>query len=136
MAYDPEDAVTARALLEDALSWEAEPVLTEAQVDRAFALASSLDDDDVTVLYTAANLNKAAAWGWNIKLGKAVELFKLRSASGATLEEDQVYTHCRDMALAYGTGAISVTGTSTRGGGLRSIGQITSTSADYWETQA
>lgn len=135
MAYDPTDAVTARALLEDALSWEAEPVLTTAQVDRAFALASSLDTDDVTVLYTSANLNKAAAWGWNVKLGKAVELFKLGASGGAEINEDQVYIHCREMAAAYGSGALSVTGESRTGRGMASVGMITTTSKSYWDTQ-
>lgn len=132
MAYDPSDAATARALLEDALAWETAPVLTEEQVDRAFALASSLDDDSNTV-YLTANLNKAAAWGWNVKAAIATADFEtLKAASGATLSRD-LADHCKSMALAYGTGSLSVTGDSTARGGIRSIGLMTSTSADYWE---
>ena len=133
MAYDPEDATTARALLEDALAWETAPALTEAQVDRAFALASSLDDDGVTVLYTSADLNKAAAWGWNVKAAAATaEYEELRAASGATLKRE-LADQCKQMAIAYGTGTLSVTGESTARGGIRSIGLATSTSAEYWD---
>lgn len=132
MAYDPTNAVTARAMLEDAIAPSVEPTLTVAQVDRAFALASSLDTDGVTVLYTAASLNKSAAWAWNTKAAKAAALVDLASGSGASLKESAVYLHCRDMAAAYGTGKMSVTGTSS-GRGIGSIGVITPLSKPYWD---
>lgn len=133
MAYDPEDATAARQMLEDAIAPDQEPTLTEEQVDRAFALASSLDADGVTVLYTASDLNKAAAWAWNTKAAKAAALYDLGGGNGKYLKESSVYVHCRDMAAAYGSGAMSVTGSSVGRSGIGSIGLSTVVSADYWE---
>lgn len=134
MAYDPSDATTARALLEAAIAWETAPELEVEQVDMLFALASSLDEDGNTV-YLSKDLNKAAAKAWNIKAGLASGMYsKLRAASGAELVRDQDYF--LRMAQAYATGAMSVTGESTSRGGINSVGLMTSTSVDYWETQA
>jgi len=133
VAYDPSNAVTARALLEDALALATKPTLTTAQVDRAFALASSLDTNGVTVLYTAANLNRAAAWGWNVKAGLTAAQYDLGGQGGSSLTRSQWHDHCRNMAMLYGAGAMSVTGASTGRSGIGSIGLTTELSRDYWD---
>jgi hypothetical protein len=134
VAFDPTNAATARLLLEDALALATKPTLTTAQVDRAFALASSLDTDGVTVLYTAANLNRSAAWGWNVKSGLVSDKYDLGAGSGVSLTRDQWFQHCMTMAAMYGSGAMSVTGTSTRRSGIGSIALTTEASTPYWES--
>ena len=131
MAYDPTDAVTARALLDAHLALTSTPTLDSATVDLLFAQASS--DDDGATVYTAADINAAISAGWNLKAGLTADQYDLRAASGAQLTRDQWWAHCMAMARAYGTGAMSILGTSTARGGIRSVGLITSTSADYWE---
>ena len=135
MAYDPTDAVTARALLDAALALTSTPTLETATVDLLFGMASS-EDADANTVYLAADLNRSVSLGWNLKAGLTADQYDLRAASGASLTRDQWWAHCMAMANAYGTGAMSVTGTSTGRGGIRSIGQITGISADYWEAQA
>ncbi len=130
--YDPTDAVTARALLEDALSWETNPALDYDQMDRALALAESLDTDGITVLYTAASLNRAAAWGWNIKAGLTSAQYDLGGQGGSNLTRSQWHDHCVGMARMYATGEMSVAGTSTARGGLRSIGVTTVVGNSHW----
>ncbi len=129
MAYTPTNAVTARALLEDALALATKPTLTIAQVDRAFALASSLDVDGVTVLYTAAHLNRSAAWGWNVKAGLTSDQYDLGGAGGSSLTRSQWYAHCREMARLYGSGEMSVTGSHTGRSGIGSIRLV----SDAWD---
>lgn len=132
MAFDPTDAVTARDLLEDALALDAKPTLTAAQVDRAFDLASSLDADGA-VVYLPADLNRAAAWAWNIKSGLTSAQYDLGAGAGVTLDRSQWHAHCRSMAHAYGSGAMSVTGVApARSSGIGSIGLTTEAGADYW----
>lgn len=124
MAYDPKDATTARAMLEDAIALGTTPTLTTAQVDRAFALASSLDTDGVTILYQAKDLNKSAAWCWNMKAGLTSDQYNLGGGSGKTLTRDQWFQHCLTMAQAYGTGVMQVTGDSVKKAGIRALGLV------------
>ena len=133
MAFDPTNAATARLLLEDALALATKPTLSTAQVDRAFALASSLDLDGVTVLYTAANLNRSAAWGWNVKAGLTSAQYDIGGQGGSTLTRDQWFQHCMTMAAMYGSGAMSVTGTSSRRSGIGVIALTTESSTPYWD---
>ena len=133
MAYDPTNAVTARLLLEDALALATKPTLTTAQVDRAFSLASSLDTDGVTVLYTAANLNRSAAWGWNVKAGRTSDQYDIGGQGGSSLTRDQWFQHCTTMAAMYGSGVMSVIGTSTRRSGIGVIALTTEASTPYWD---
>lgn len=135
MSYDSSNAVTARALLEDALALTTKPTLTTAQVNRAFSLASSLDIDGVTVRYTATDLNRAAAWGWNVKAGLTSDQYDLKGGQGKELTRDQWFQHCMTMAARYGSGAMSVTGVSTARGGIGSIALTTETSREYWSSQ-
>ncbi|MDQ3541981.1 MAG: hypothetical protein M3440_14975 [Chloroflexota bacterium] len=130
--YDPTDAVTARALLEDALALGTNPTLSTAQVNRAFALASSLNDGG-EVVYIAAALNRAAAWGWNLKAGMTTAQYDLGGQGGSSLTRSQWHDHCVRMANAYGAGVMSVTGASTGRSGIGSIGLTTELSRDYWE---
>lgn len=125
MAYDPTDAVTARALFEDAIGLGSTPDLTVAQVDTYFGIASSLDDDGLTVVYTPADLNRVAAQVWRVKAGLTADRYDLGAGTGRTLDESQWHRHCRGMAADYAAGAASVTGeaiTSRRGiGSIRMI---------------
>lgn len=109
MAFDPTDAVTARALLEDALALTSNPTLTIAQVDRAFGLASSLNAAG-EVIYISADLDRAAAWGWNIKAGLTSDQYDLGGGSGKTLKRSQWQAACERIASKYGYGVWSVTG--------------------------
>ncbi|MDQ3540651.1 MAG: hypothetical protein M3440_08190 [Chloroflexota bacterium] len=131
--YDPTNAVTARALLEDALALGTSPTLSPVQVNRAFDLASSLDTDGVTVLYTAANLNRSAAWGWNVKAGLTAAQYDIGGQGGSSLTRSQLHDHCKEMARLYGSGVLSVTGASTGRSGIGSIGLSTELSRDYWD---
>ncbi len=133
MAYDPSDDVTARALLEAALALDSTPTLATATVDMVFDLAASLDADEETV-YLASDLNKSAALGWNLKAGLTADAYDIGGGNGKYLTRSQWFEHCKQMAQAYGSGQMSVTGDSTLKGGIRVAGLITSTSADYWET--
>ncbi len=132
MAYDPSNAVTARALLEDALALGTSPTLSSAQVNRAFDLASSLNDVG-EVIYVSAALNRAAAWGWNLKAGMTTDQYDLGGQGGSSLTRSQWHDHCVRMANAYGAGVMSVTGASTGRSGIGSIGLTTELSRDYWE---
>ncbi len=131
MAYDPADAVTARALLEDALALTTKPTLAAAQVTRAFSLASSLNAAG-EVIYISADLNRAAAWGWNIKAGLTSDQYDL-GGGDRKLTRDQWFQHCMTMAAMYSSGAMSVTGTSTRRSGIGSIALTTEASTPYWD---
>ncbi len=126
MAFDPTNAAVARLLLEDALALTTEPTLTTAQVTRAFSLASSLNAAG-EVVYISADLNRAAAWGWNIKSGLTSAQYDLGGGSGKTLTRDQWFQHCMTLAARYASGAMSVTGSSTGRGGIGSIGMVSST---------
>ncbi len=132
MAYDHSDAVTARALLEDALALGTSPTLSPAQVNRAFDLASSLNDVG-EVIYVSAALNRAAAWGWNLKAGMTTNQYDLGGQGGSSLTRSQWHDHCLRMANAYGAGVMSVTGSSTGRSGIGSIGLTTELSRDYWD---
>ncbi len=132
MAYDPTNALTARALLEDALALGTSPSLSPAQVNRAFDLASSLNDVG-EVIYVSAALNRAAAWGWNLKAGMTTNQYDLGGQGGSSLTRSQWHDHCVRMANAYGAGVMSVTGASTGRSGIGSIGLTTELSRDYWE---
>ncbi len=123
MAYSPSDAVTARALLEDALALGTNPTLSTSQVNRAFALASSLNTAG-GVIYVSADLNRAAAWGWNLKAGMTTDLYDLGSQGGSSLTRSQWHDHCVRMANLYGSGAMSVTGASTSRSGIGSIQMV------------
>ncbi len=125
MAYDPTDGVMALELLEDALALTSEPTLTPDQVDRALALAASVDDDGITVIYPADGLNRAAAWGWGIKAGLTADRYDLGGGAGKTLDESQWHAHCKAMQRDYASGAISVVGATTRRRGIGSIRTIT-----------
>jgi len=121
MSYDPTNAATARALLEDAIALTTAPLLVTAQVDRAFALASSLASDGVTIQYLPGDLNKAAAWCWNVKAGMVTDKYDVNPGAGASLRRSQVATECLAMAKAYASGALTVTGTKS---GIRPIGLV------------
>lgn len=123
MAYDPSDAVTARAMLEDAIALATKPTLATAQVDRAFNLASSLDASG-NVVYLSKDLNKAAAWCWNIKAGLVSDQYSLGAGTGVTLTRDQWYQHCLQLAQGYGSGILTVTGDSLRRAGIQTRGMV------------
>jgi hypothetical protein len=116
MAYDPTDAVTARALLERAVQWEDAPALTSAEVDSLMDLAETDGE------YAASDLNGAAATGWGWKAGKVAGDFALSLEGGVKFNRDQVYAHCLGMVDAYLSGRASVIGTPRRRGTIASIG--------------
>ena len=110
MAYDPADAVTARALFEDAIGLGSTPALSPEQVTRYFGLASALDADGVTVVYPAEGLNAAAAAAWDAKANLTADKYELGGGPGRTLKQDQWHDHCLKRAAAYRDGSASVTG--------------------------
>jgi hypothetical protein len=139
MATDPlTDATEARTLLELAVAWDSAPELTDIEVDQLFALASSENDDAETV-YTGIDLNRSASLGWQWKAGKVAGYFTTALPDGMKFNREQVYEHCMTMAANYANGVLSVIGTGLPGArrsGIASVGLMTSTSADYWESQA
>lgn len=129
MAYDPSDAVTARALFEDAIAVTAKPILSVAQVNRGFALASSLTTLGA-VVYLARDLDKAAAWAWGIKAGLAsAEYEKLGGGAGVVLER-KLAAECERKSLAYRDGHLTVAGNATRRSGIGSVALVSSLAAD------
>jgi hypothetical protein len=108
MAFDPHDAVTARALLEDALALTSRPTLSPEQVDRAFGLAETLDEDGESIVYPADALDRAAAWGWGIKAGLTADMYDLGGGPGRTLDRSQWHAHCKSMQRDYASGVLSV----------------------------
>lgn len=116
MAYDPTDATTARHLLEDAIALAKKPALSSAQVDRAFALASSLDDDANTV-YLPGDLNRAAAWAWGVKAGLAADEFDIGGGSGKYLKRGDTKVACLAMKAQFLDGSMAVVPESMRSGG-------------------
>lgn len=107
MAYDASDAVTARALLEDALALTSKPTLAPEQIDRLFVLAETLDADGGSTWPISA-LNGAAARGWMLKAGLTADAYDLSGGNGKSLTESQWHDHCVAMADAYRTGKMSV----------------------------
>ena len=105
MAYDPTDAVTARAFFEDAIGFGSTPSLTEAQVDRYFGLA---EDDGY---YTASSLNMAAAAAWDAKANLTADQYDIGGGPGRTLDRSQWHQFCKARAAEYRAGIASVTGT-------------------------
>ena len=135
--YDPTDAATARLLLEDALALTTKPTLETEQVDRAFGIASSLDTDGVTVIYTAADLDRAAVWGWNVKAGLTSDQYDLGGQGGSKLTRSQWQAACERMADRFNVGRSSVTGETLRSGrGIASITLSTDLSESYLESIA
>lgn len=134
MSYDPTDALTARALFEDAIGLDATPALTTAQVDRYFALASSLDDDGVTIVYRAADLNRAAAAAWDLKANLTADKYDLGGGAGRTLDRSQWHEFCVGRAAAYRNGTASVTGERTVG--RRASGSVQLVGSSYVEPEA
>lgn len=115
MAYNPVDATTAKALLEDAIASDTEPLLTPSQVTRALGLASSLDGDG-NVVYLPAALNRAAAWAWGVKAGMAAALVDVGGGNGVYLKEGSTQDYCLRMQAAYRSGAMSVVSDGIRSG--------------------
>jgi hypothetical protein len=138
MATDPlTDATLARTLLERATAWNSDPVLTTQEVTDLLGLASSVDDDDATV-YAGTDLNRAASLGWQWKAGKVASYMTTALPEGMKFNREQIYEHCMTQSAMYAVGSLSVLGTSLPGQrvGIASVGLMTSTSADYWESQA
>lgn len=125
MAFDPHDAVTARALLEDALALTSRPTLSPEQVDRAFALAETLDQDGETVIYPEDALNRAAAWGWGIKAGLTAEMYDMGGGPGRSIDRSQWHAHCKSMQRDYAYGVLNVVPHLVdRRSGIGSIGLV------------
>lgn len=123
--YDPTDPVTARALLEDALALTSKPTLSPEQVDRAFALASTLGVDGETITYPEEALDRAAAWGWGIKAGLTADRYDLGGGPGRTLTRSQWHAHCKAMQRDYASGVLRVAGAPGRSAGSGTIGLTT-----------
>ena len=109
MAYDATDAVTARALFEDAIGVGSTPDLTSAQIDRYFGLAS-----DARGTYPAVDLNRAAAVAWDTKSNLTADRYDLGGGPGVTLKESQWHQFCKARAADYRYGIATVTGEDVR----------------------
>lgn len=123
--YDPSDAVTARYLLVQSLAMTTKPTLSEEQVDALMTWAASTDAVTEATVYTEANLNAAAAKGWEWKQGLVSDKYDLGGGPGRTLTRSQWFRHCEAMADAYATGRKSVAGTPQRSAGSGTIGLTT-----------
>lgn len=134
MAYDPSDAVTARAFFEDAIGLESTPTLTTAQVDRYFALAA-----DAAGEYPAAGLNLAAAAAWDAKANITADQYDVGVGAGKTFDRSQWHQFCKARAAEYRAGLSSVTGedVSNTLGPDASYGQVVTVYGNYltgpWE---
>ena len=115
MAFDPADAVTARALLERAVEMTVVPVLTSAEVTQLMDMAEADGE------YTGAALNGAAATGWQWKAQKVTPNFSLSLEGGVKFDRAKVLEHCEQMRDAYLSGRASVIGTPRRRGTVASI---------------
>jgi len=128
------DETTARGLLERALAMDTKPTLAVSDVDLLFQLATT--EIDALPTWTATDLNRVAAIGWNWKAGLTSDKFDLGGGGGKYLKQGDWHTHCREMANAYATGQMGVLdgGTGSGGSGIESVAVISSTAAyaDRW----
>lgn len=128
------DAALARRFLERAIAHQTNPALDTATVDDLMTLATSLDADGVTPIFTAADLNRAASMAWQTKAGLTSDQYDLGGGPGKTLTRSQWFDHCMQMSAAYAAGAMNVlggTGTAKRG-----IGSVSLVSPLYTESEA
>lgn len=124
MATDPlTDAIVARRLIERAVQWDQAPALTSAEVDDLMLMAVSQDADGVNQ-YTAADLNGAAAAGWQWKAGKVSGSYTMSLGDGVKLNRSEVHAMCLSMAADYLLGEASVLGMPRRRTGIVSIRTI------------
>lgn len=104
------DAAFARQLLENAISPDTTPTLTETQVDALMTNVAASDDGDGGTHYTAARLNRAASLGWQWKAAAASAQFDAGVGAGKTFTLSQLYDHCMQQSALYGSGGLSVVG--------------------------
>lgn len=123
------DAALARRLLERAIANTTAPALDAATVDDLLMLAASTDAEGNTV-YTDADLDRAAALGWQMKAGLTSNQYDLGGGAGVTLDRSQWFAHCVQMSERYASGAMSVLGARLRRGGIGSIGLVTPATAE------
>ena len=111
------NAVTGRALLENAIAIGSKPTLSVGQVDILMDVAES---DGV---YTSASLTKAAALGWEWKSGIVADQYDIGGGNGKYLTRSQWFEMCSRMAADYRNGTKSVDGSAV-GMGARGFGVI------------
>lgn len=109
------EEATARALLETMVASDAEPSLTEGEVDRLVDLARRADtyglapsDDGWSETW---DLRYAAAEGWRWKAGKVAGAYSFGSDS-QSFQRQQMHAMCLAMAKMYasGLGSVSLAG--------------------------
>lgn len=120
------NAVTARSLLERAVGMTTKPTLAVADVDLLMSIIGTLQTDGST-LYTTAELNTAAALGWEWKANQVTDKYDLGGGAGKYLTQSQWWEHCRATAADYRTGVKTIDGTGGHPG--RGMGTVTLTSS-------
>jgi len=95
---------TAKDKLKKMIAWDAEPALTDTEVDELLGQSSVMDtngipptDDTWSASY---DLNAAAAAGWLIKAARAASLTEV-DPPGSGIVTSKVFDNCRAMARIY-----------------------------------
>lgn len=90
--------------LESMVAYDAEPALTEAQLDDLLLMSKREDTEGRAPTHEewepTFDLDAAAAEGWRWKAGKAVPRFGV-SIDGDTLHRQHIYLHCLRQAEHY-----------------------------------
>lgn len=121
-ATDPiTNEVQAQTLIENAVAWDTDPVLTADQVALLLSMAASTDDEGADQ-WTVSDLNRVVSLGWNWKAAATASSFKVGVGPGKTFDLQQQYEHCLQMAAAYGNGTLSVVGSADASDGTAKLG--------------
>ena len=116
------DAETARSLLERAIGMTTNPALSETDVDLLMSIIGDTQAD-FSITYTSAQLNTAAALGWEWKANQVTDKYDIGGGAGKYLTQSQWWEHCRSTAADYRNGAKTIDGATT-GTGPRGFGVV------------
>jgi hypothetical protein len=102
--------------LKKMIAWDAEPALTDGEVDELLgqsSVADSLGNTPSAVDWEPTyDLNTAAAAGWLVKAARAASLVEV-DPPGSGLFTSKVFDNCRAMARVYSRKRVATVTTST-----------------------
>ncbi|MGH7782530.1 MAG: hypothetical protein ACREO5_01625 [Candidatus Binatia bacterium] len=106
---------TPKDKLKKMIAWDAEPALTDTEIDELLGQSSVMDTSGIPptdVGWSATyDLNAAAANGWLIKAARAAALTEV-DPPGSGLFTSKVFDNCRAMARIYSSKAATTVSTS------------------------
>jgi hypothetical protein len=97
---------TPKDKLKKMIAWDAEPALTDGEIDDLLGQSSVMDKNGLKPTDEAweatYDLNSAAAAGWLIKAARAASLVEV-DPPGSGIVTSKVFDNCRAMARWYAT---------------------------------